>query len=985
MDAASRRALAFITIIAFLLPSTTMFDTNAEEGVLEITPIDDPELPPWGFYKGILPTTETGGDLAMTYANASKFTQFVPVWGRPSPFYNLSTDLEGSWGELFVDGLIRENNMFPLVHMNFHGTGMTLVTPPTLPSATLSDPTWRALYIQSAKDIVNASRPSYLSIGNEVNRWFEQYGMGASDNGFQHYISLYNETYDAVKALSPETKVFCTFSRENVAENREANLSILEHFDPDRMDVLTFTTYPFSVSGINRVSDMDNDYYSRVFLHFEDKPFALSEAAWSADPAFGGELEQSRFVSSLFNRFTAEEDLDVEFLGWNWLHDLAPADRTGLVDLAGSERTALRTWINNTEPTYDRNNRTIDLLEDFGTFIYPLNRTFSDPDPWDSLNYTIWNGTDYTDHTESKVKAEIVGTDLHLTSKPDINGVCQLRMQVEDWSGLTNWTFIRVRLENVNDAPREIVGFPDPHRFAEGQSSYINLSYFIRDPDDDFFSLTGKVTGAPNLVTSMNLSSSPYLVLYTEWEDWFGNSYVNMTISDPDGAVLEINLSISITSVNDAPEETAPSVITMEEDTSMEIDLGEWFSDPDGDELIFTIEISCGSCISMELNGSLFTLEPSPNWYGNAYLSINVSDGTDQIVTGITVEVSPVNDAPQMIPILLLNMTEDQDIYLPLEDLHPSDQEGDQLFWSISSISDELWSVSLPSNDTIHIRPSVDRFGTANFTISLEDGRGGRTGSTVLIDIEPVNDPPLLNVPPNWTTEIVKGSYREIDLCGIHYLVDDIDNEPDTLVAFSEYELIEIDGLLLNISIPSDISSPDLTIWIGVKDPNGGTSQEHPLLIIVKEEIKANLLMIDNITVTVKDGKVSIMAMGEPYQAIWAVIIGDVGIIGSFRMDETPPGSGNYELNLDSLESEDGIPMMVHLSSEEGGDNDSDLPSSPFTYRKPIKEEGNGEMPILPILIIIILIVIALIIAIWIRSSGKNTVSHFDYKTLMEE
>lgn len=68
-------------------------------------------------------------------------------------------------------------------------------------------------------DVVRASKPLYLSVGNEVNRWYEKYGANSSSpNGFQHFVTLYEEIYDAVKELSPETKVFCTFAREIVAE-----------------------------------------------------------------------------------------------------------------------------------------------------------------------------------------------------------------------------------------------------------------------------------------------------------------------------------------------------------------------------------------------------------------------------------------------------------------------------------------------------------------------------------------------------------------------------------------------------------------------------------------------------------------------------------------------------------------------------------------------------------------------------------------------
>jgi len=70
-------------------------------------------------------------------------------------------------------------------------------------------------------------------------------------NGFQHYVSLYEEVYDTVKKKSPKTKVFCTFAREIVSENWEADLKVFKMFPPDKMDILVFTSYPYAVQGIN--------------------------------------------------------------------------------------------------------------------------------------------------------------------------------------------------------------------------------------------------------------------------------------------------------------------------------------------------------------------------------------------------------------------------------------------------------------------------------------------------------------------------------------------------------------------------------------------------------------------------------------------------------------------------------------------------------------------------------------------------------------
>jgi len=40
---------------------------------------------------------------------------------------------------------------------------------------------------------VEASKPKYLSVGNEVNRWLEAYGL-EGPNGFENWVSLYEET-----------------------------------------------------------------------------------------------------------------------------------------------------------------------------------------------------------------------------------------------------------------------------------------------------------------------------------------------------------------------------------------------------------------------------------------------------------------------------------------------------------------------------------------------------------------------------------------------------------------------------------------------------------------------------------------------------------------------------------------------------------------------------------------------------------------------
>jgi hypothetical protein len=192
---------------------------------------------------------------------------------------------------------------------------------------TLSDPEWRDAYRRAVIDVVQITKPLYLSLGNKVNIWYEEHGAEEGDpQGFQNYVSLYHTIYDAVKGISPETSVFCTFAREVVAENREADLTILNLFNPEKLDLLVFTSYSHALQGINNPRDIPDYYYSRILDEFPEKSLGFSEITWPSLEAFGGETAQSAFITLVTTRLTREEGVDLQLLGWPWLHDMDESD-----------------------------------------------------------------------------------------------------------------------------------------------------------------------------------------------------------------------------------------------------------------------------------------------------------------------------------------------------------------------------------------------------------------------------------------------------------------------------------------------------------------------------------------------------------------------------------------------------------------------------------------------------------------------------------
>jgi hypothetical protein len=317
-----------------------------------IDPTDDPELPSRGFFMGILPNPNQHQEFEEVYNQAAEFAEFVPIWSAGTGaegFWDYADKLSGFWGKTFLDDYIRGNDMFPLIHFSFidkdQQGNLILKTPDTLPEATLNDAEWRTLYKASVLEVIDTVHPKYISIGNEVNRWYESYGISDEDpNGFHHFVSLYEEIYDAVKAVSPDTQVFCVFAREIVSENKEADLSVFSLFNEEKIDVLALTTYPYAVQGITTPSDIPLTYYRQVADMMPNTPFGFTEIGWSTLEVFGGEKGQYDFLMNLSTLLTKDQDVDLRLFGYIWLHDQPGSDTTGLITQDGTEKLGYTAW-----------------------------------------------------------------------------------------------------------------------------------------------------------------------------------------------------------------------------------------------------------------------------------------------------------------------------------------------------------------------------------------------------------------------------------------------------------------------------------------------------------------------------------------------------------------------------------------------------------------------------------------------------------------
>ncbi len=341
------KKIIIVLIIIFVSALLVACSDNSVNGNndKEIIPKDTVSIPARGFYMGLLPTPADEQSFEDVYHKVATDIEFAPVWGKPTPFYELATVLKNNWGNIFVENYIRKNGMFPLIHFSFLGPNLSLVSPPGLNNPTLQNPEWRKTYKNAVINVIKVAKPLYISIGNEVNRWYEKYGDNEnSPNAFRYYISLYIEIYDTVKQISPKTNVFCTFAREIVAEHREADLSVISMFPPDKMDYLIFTSYPYAIKGINKPSDIPQNYYTKAANKMPNKPFGFSELGWSSLNFFGGEEGQKQFLELAAKKLTRNQGINLKLFAWAWLHDLNNNAHIGLKTRTGKAKKAYNYW-----------------------------------------------------------------------------------------------------------------------------------------------------------------------------------------------------------------------------------------------------------------------------------------------------------------------------------------------------------------------------------------------------------------------------------------------------------------------------------------------------------------------------------------------------------------------------------------------------------------------------------------------------------------
>jgi hypothetical protein len=265
---------------------------------------------------------------------------------------------------------------------------------------------------------------------------------------------------------------------------------------------------------------------------------------------------------------------------------------------------------------------------------------FNDVDG-DNLTYSVQDGRNIS------VTVDENGT-VTMTPAQYWWGALLFRMIATDPSNESASVEVALNITPVNNAPL-VVSDPGMKAFSENGSVTLDLKRIFWDPDGD--TLSYALTGGVDLAATISNGSAVVRTQYSSWPaGWDGHATLNFTATDPSGASAWIEVSFTVTPVNDAPYlwRTLPNQSIREDLAVTLLNLNNYFRDPDNDRLTFGVIGPSFITVIIGPDGNV-TFIPAANWSGSESMVFSARDGAGLTASvGFTLTVDAVDDAPQL-------------------------------------------------------------------------------------------------------------------------------------------------------------------------------------------------------------------------------------------------------------------------------------------------------------------------------------------------
>ncbi|MCY4128236.1 MAG: hypothetical protein OXG15_03210 [Gammaproteobacteria bacterium] len=264
--------------------------------------------------------------------------------------------------------------------------------------------------------------------------------------------------------------------------------------------------------------------------------------------------------------------------------------------------------------TYRGDTDTIDVAGNF---------TDGDDDP---LTYSV------SVVNESVVEASIEGTMVSLTAV-GIGATSVTVTATDPYDASGSLSFV---VTIINQGPTVVTPIPNQATHRDGELS-IDLSAHFADADND--DLTYSVEVANTQIASATVNGSNLMITGNR----LGSTVVTITVVDNFGGRISSFFNLEVQ--NRDPQTTMMFADqTMVRAAPVEFDLSTFFSDPDGDDLMFDVSVSNAQIVTASITGMTLTVEGIG--VGESMVTVTANDDLTDMPASASFNVTVENQAP---------------------------------------------------------------------------------------------------------------------------------------------------------------------------------------------------------------------------------------------------------------------------------------------------------------------------------------------------
>lgn len=406
----------------------------------------------------------------------------------------------------------------------------------------------------------------------------------------------------------------------------------------------------------------------------------------------------------------------------------------------------------------------------------------------------------------------ISGTTLTITAVAPGNAT--VSVTAADPGGLTATASVSVMVPNR--APRA-VGTIDGLTVEVGEQGTVDVSGAFMEPDGQTLNYSASSSN-PDVATASVAGSAVAVSAVAK-----GMATITVTATDPGGASATQSFGVTVPNRAPQPAGSIPAA-TVEVGESVEVDLAEYFADPDGDALAYTAQSSDRAVATVSVENAVATVTAVAP--GTITVTATATDPGGASATQ-TFEVTVPNRAPVAVgSIPAQTVTEGGTGTVTLSPYF-RDPDGDPLTYTAEITDTQVAEVAV-SKDELTIRALAT--GVAAITVTATDPGGLTATQTVPVEVTLANRAPL----PQGTIpaqSVTVGASTAVDVSP--YFTDP-DGDALTYAAQSSDPSVARVSVTGMVATVTGVAVGTATATVTATDPDGLAATQTVRIVVVR-------------------------------------------------------------------------------------------------------------------------------------------------------